>query len=284
MSHKYRKRSDSPFGEALKALLRQKGLTQTLFAQKSLVPAETLSRMMKGDRLKGENARFHLRSIVRACYQLGLIHTLAEANDLMRHIPAMKELDRRDSDDLAVILELEALSRQEPSDSEQQQSNVSRNRRLRDAPILEDIAWSLYVELMTRIATQPLVSKQGLLREALDSLYALFGETRAILHEAGARLATAGETPIGAMGIELLNDGLRPFMAKWHPLLQQYEKSRRADQSAYEHEQEWERAEEMRRDLMKLQERLELYAELLAHIANIPHKKLRGKDQDQDAI
>jgi hypothetical protein len=39
-------------------------------------------------------------------------------------------------------------------------------------------AWSLYVELVTRIAVQPLETNQGLLLEALNSLYSLFDTTR----------------------------------------------------------------------------------------------------------
>jgi predicted transcriptional regulator len=51
MNQNHRKRSDSPFGKALKGLLGRKGLTQTVLAQESMVPVETLSRMIKGDRL-----------------------------------------------------------------------------------------------------------------------------------------------------------------------------------------------------------------------------------------
>ena len=46
-------------------------------------------------------------------------------------------------------------------------------------------AWKLYVELNTRIATQPLDESDGVLREALSSLYAVFGITRETLKEAG---------------------------------------------------------------------------------------------------
>lgn len=46
-------------------------------------------------------------------------------------------------------------------------------------------AWSLYVELVTRIAVQSLEIDEGLLREALNSLYSLFGTTRQVLKEAG---------------------------------------------------------------------------------------------------
>lgn len=280
MSQHYRKRSDSPFGKALKELLRRKGLTQATLAQKSMVPVETLSRMIKGDRLHGASTRMHLRNIVRACYQLGLIHTVDEANALITQIPSTKELDRRNTDDLAVLLELEALPVQEPQRDAGWQPGGFPRKSWKAMQTLEDVAWSLYLELVIRIATQPLASTQGLLREALDSLYTLFTETRAILHEAGARLATAGEMPIGLIGIDLLNEGLRPFMAKWHPLLQHYEKSRRDEQSVYEHEQQWERAEEMRAELTDLQGHLEMYAETFADIAGVPHRKLARLDRD----
>ena len=46
-------------------------------------------------------------------------------------------------------------------------------------------AWSLYVELVTRIAVQPLEVDQGLVREAMNSLYSLFGTTREVLKAAG---------------------------------------------------------------------------------------------------
>ncbi|WP_242054996.1 hypothetical protein [Nostoc flagelliforme] len=46
-------------------------------------------------------------------------------------------------------------------------------------------AWSLYVELVTRIAVQTLEVDQGLVREAMNSLYSLFGTTREVLKAAG---------------------------------------------------------------------------------------------------
>lgn len=48
-------------------------------------------------------------------------------------------------------------------------------------PTERKAAWSLYVELVTRIAVQPLSVDQGLVREALNSLYSLFGITREVL-------------------------------------------------------------------------------------------------------
>lgn len=76
-------------------------------------------------------------------------------------------------------------------------------------------AWKLYVEMSTRIFTQPLTSGNGSVREALSSLYQLFDVTRAILKEAGPDI---GKNPggLGPIAIRILNDGLRPFLTKWH--------------------------------------------------------------------
>jgi hypothetical protein len=274
MNQNHRKRSDSPFGKALKGLLGRKGLTQTVLAQESMVPVETLSRMIKGDRLSGTNARMHLRNIVRACYDLGVLHTVEEANNLITQIPSTKELDRRNQDDLALLLKLEAPAPKEAFPDPTKLHGELTRRKSKDMVTLEDVAWSLYVELITRIATQPLASRRGLLREALNSLYAFFAETRTILHNAGAQVAATGEQPIGLIGVRMLNDGLRPFMTKWHPLLQMYEQKRPEYKSAYEHEQEWEQAEEMRQELASLQEFLEEYAETLARIVGIPHRSV----------
>lgn len=66
-------------------------------------------------------------------------------------------------------------------------------------------AWSLYVELVTRIAVQPLEVDQGLVREAMNSLYSLFGTTREVLKAArpdvGAYRDSVGGIAIAAAGL-----------------------------------------------------------------------------------
>jgi hypothetical protein len=86
-------------------------------------------------------------------------------------------------------------------------------------------AWSLYVELVTRIAVEPLEGEEGLLHEALNSLYSLFGTTREILKEAGPDVG-ASRNSVGGIAIAVLNRGLRPFLTKWHPRLQVWEAKR----------------------------------------------------------
>lgn len=129
-------------------------------------------------------------------------------------------------------------------------------------------AWSLYVELVTRIAVQPLEADQGLLREALTSLYNLFPVTRQILKEAGPDVGASCDS-VGGIAIAVLNNGLRPFLAKWHPLLQTCEAERPPNLSPKEHEQKWSEKSKLREELESLRKDLEQYANALAVIAGV---------------
>ena len=138
-------------------------------------------------------------------------------------------------------------------------------------------AWSLYVELVTRIAVEPLKADEGLVREALNSLYSLFGTTREILKEAGPNVG-ASINSVGGIAIAVLNRGLRPFLAKWHPLLQTWEAKRPSNLSLKEHEQQWSEEEQLRDELRNLKQDLEQYAKALAEIAGV-EKSLQGTDK-----
>ncbi|MCP6758144.1 MAG: hypothetical protein NHB32_05065 [Fischerella sp. CENA71] len=129
-------------------------------------------------------------------------------------------------------------------------------------------AWSLYVELVTRIAVQPLDTNEGLMREALNSLYSLFGTTRAILKEAGPDVGASHDS-VGGIAIAVLNYGLRPVLAKWHPLLQTWEAQRPPHLSPKEHERNWSEEPKLRVELELLRRDLEQYADALAIIAGV---------------
>ena len=130
-------------------------------------------------------------------------------------------------------------------------------------------AWKLYVEMRTRIATQKLGDDQGLLREALNSLYVLFGLTREILKEAGPDVGASRES-VGGVAFALLNEGLRPFMAEWHPKLKIWEAQRPEGVSDKEHEKSWPEEPQMRSELNTLGNNLEQYTNELAKIAGAP--------------
>jgi hypothetical protein len=129
-------------------------------------------------------------------------------------------------------------------------------------------AWSLYVELVTRISVQTLKEDQGLLREALTSLYSLFGTTREILRNAGPDVG-ASKNSVGGIAIAVLNNGLRPILAYWHPELLDWESKRKPEISPRDHEMNWKRNKELCDKLEALQKDLTIYADALAEIAGI---------------
>ena len=134
-------------------------------------------------------------------------------------------------------------------------------------------AWEMYVELVTRISVVELRQEEGLLREGLTSLYSLFETTRGILREYGPSVAQprdGGDMSFGHMAVAVLNHVLRPVLAKWHPLLEDYEAGRRPSVSRLEHERRWERNAELRQALAEVRTALDEYAKMLARAAGVP--------------
>lgn len=74
-------------------------------------------------------------------------------------------------------------------------------------------AWALYVELLTRITTQPLNDDEGDEVAALESVHSLFAITREILKQYGRKCRE-----FTGIAIVVLNEKIRPFAAKWHKL------------------------------------------------------------------
>lgn len=135
-------------------------------------------------------------------------------------------------------------------------------------------AWELYIELITRISVVELKPDEGFLREALSSLYSLFAITREILKKYGASVAKPkGESLIsfGYLSIAILNTVLRPVLAKWHPLLLDYENEKKENISIVEHERKWENHQELRQVLNNTRSILIEYANLLAQVADVPN-------------
>jgi hypothetical protein len=120
-------------------------------------------------------------------------------------------------------------------------------------------AWSLYIEISTRVPIQPIDPQYGSIREALNSIYALFGETRRILSQSGPSIAHGGNS-LAPLAIGFLNQGLRPFLTKWHHELQVHEDSdSAARRSRVEHEKEWAKLDEFRKAFGDLKRNLEQY-------------------------
>jgi hypothetical protein len=129
-------------------------------------------------------------------------------------------------------------------------------------------AWELYVELTTRIAVQPVDHDEGFMRDALSSIYSIFSATREILRRAGPSVAQ-GPNSLGPIAIDVLNQGLRPFLRKWHPLLLNYEQKRPSEVSMRDYERDWEKRTEFWHELAKVQEQMMIYADALGEIAGV---------------
>lgn len=133
-------------------------------------------------------------------------------------------------------------------------------------PIERKAAWELYVELITRISTQTLTENQGTLREAIGSLQSLFPTTREILRKYGPDLGIS-ENTVGGIAIVVVNQGLRPFLTKWHHRLTEWETLKEPNGSQKSHEDKWSENKNIRNDLESLRKELLVYAKALANIS-----------------
>lgn len=113
-------------------------------------------------------------------------------------------------------------------------------------------AWDMYVELITRIATQELDEDYGDEKTALSSIYALFPITREILKTKG--MLAPNFTKIAVV---VLNQILRPFLSKWH---------RRCLAREFENP---ESCIEFRKELENIRIQLLCYSRMLAEMAKV---------------
>src|SRR5258708_39089627 len=140
-------------------------------------------------------------------------------------------------------------------------------------------AWDMYVELVTRISVVELRPGEGLLHEALSSLYSLFDTTRKILREYGPSIARpkgGNNISFGYLAIAILNGVLRPLLAKWHPLLLHYENAKPSSASSTEYEWQWANNEQLLQELNEVRNVLIEYANLLAEVAKVPPVGIRA--------
>lgn len=116
----------------------------------------------------------------------------------------------------------------------------------------KDAAWELYIELLTRIATQKLPDKDGDEKTALDSIHSLFGITRTIIKSYGRKCIEFTK-----IAVVVLNQIIRPFTAKWHKI------------SIKNNFKDAKVRKEFRTELSQLQKKLVIYTKMLADMAGV---------------
>jgi hypothetical protein len=115
-----------------------------------------------------------------------------------------------------------------------------------------DAAWELYIELLTRITTQPLPQEHGDEDTALESIHALFGLSRDTIKRHGRQCQEFTK-----LAIVVLNQVVRPFTSKWHKL---------SLQGAFD---DVARCTDFRLELAGLQAKLREYTRMLADLAGV---------------
>ena len=75
----------------------------------------------------------------------------------------------------------------------------------------KNAAWELYIEMLTRVATQYIKPDEGDEATALKSIFKLFELTRNIIKSYGRDCIEFTK-----IAIVVLNQIIRPFTAKWH--------------------------------------------------------------------
>lgn len=124
------------------------------------------------------------------------------------------------------------------------------------------VAWRLFVEMTTRIATQPMQDQDGSAGIALESLRKLFDLTRATVSEMQPTPNATGDT-VETFALDMLNSDLRPFLSLWHPIWDDFAKGGKADSQA------WSEHKRFRDGLRELQGKIEGRARGLAEIAGV---------------
>jgi len=116
----------------------------------------------------------------------------------------------------------------------------------------KDAAWEMYIELITRVATQNLLPEHGDEATALSSIHDLFDITRDVIKRKGRHCESFTK-----IAIIILNQKIRPFTAKWHKIFVAGGFS------------DLEACNLFRAELAELQLVLRTYSQMLANMANV---------------
>lgn len=130
---------------------------------------------------------------------------------------------------------------------------------------MRQAAQRMFFQAATRVATRPLPDGSGNLREALNSLKALFDLYRQPLEAETTPPPPGRGNSVYELALDVLNFELAPFLAKWHPRLKEFETNH-----SEQEESAWPQNAEFRADLRALQERLRPYVIGLGEIAGVP--------------
>ena len=147
---------------------------------------------------------------------------------------------------------------------------LSINGSFRPSTAERNAAWELLVELTSRTTVTSLRRSEGLIGEELASYEQVIELTRELLRKAGPEVADdhhEGNLTLGLIAMRVLNEVLRPAVAKWQPKLADYEALRPAGVGPLLWEQRWPDANECRLALTAVRTTVRTYVDVLGRIA-----------------
>jgi len=140
--------------------------------------------------------------------------------------------------------------------------------KLANSGLQRRVAWSIFVEIVTRIATQPMLDSEGDDGIALKSLYDLFQSTRESISEMNSISVLPSRKrnldTVETYSLAMLNQDLRPFLSKWHPIWDVWRKANPDTLCSH-----WDLHTAFRSDLKILQPKIRERAEGLGKIAGV---------------
>jgi transcriptional regulator with XRE-family HTH domain len=255
----------------------KKGWTQRYLADLLEVSLDTVRQWERGRHLPYQATIQKLCQIFdKTPEQLGLLKEQSPSSSLENKASPLRIIEIDDFEQQTVqVANLAPTSSTDSADlTMSNESTLSQTAQGASEPSEEErkAAWEMYIELVTRVPVAILGQGEGLLHEALSSLYSLFPTTRAILRRYGPAMARNNQDThlsFSSLMIRMLNTVLRPLLSKWHPLLQDYEATRPDSVSVTQHERCWERYTELRQEMSMTRKALIEYATIFAQMAGV---------------
>lgn len=133
----------------------------------------------------------------------------------------------------------------------------------------KNAAWEFYYELINRVAAVSFKPEDGLLREALHDVFVITGDVLGKYDLADLSPSHHGEISLAYLAESILNYAIRPFLAKWHPILLGYEKKRSTGVPISDQELKWGQNGSLSRETEEIMAIIVAYVDLLANAAGV---------------
>lgn len=139
-----------------------------------------------------------------------------------------------------------------------------------------EIAYKIWVELSTRKIGLEIDLEHDVIFEVYDSWHAFFSVTRELIKDVPvSKFRRKGTQEIIKMSIGVLNDGLRPHLTRWQARFRRWYEQKAThtdfgDHSPQDIQAQFPKYDELRKDLMEVNQRLMAYRKRMFELITSP--------------